>query len=160
MVRRLKSEVLTQLPPKRRQQVFLSLDEAARKELAAMRGQLEAARAATAAVARQSVASHGAVAAFGGRVEENRALMELYRRGAELKAGAVQEYVTTLLEGGQKFLVFAHHKELMNAVEHACNRFKGCRSVSFFLSFFFFSSLGSVSYCVCVFVFSLRLTFG
>lgn len=29
-----------------------------------------------------------------------------------------------LLEGGQKFLLFAHHTALLDAVEHRCNRMK------------------------------------
>ena len=60
-------------------------------------------------------------------MDENRAIMEMYRRTAELKSKAVQEYVEMLLDAGQKFLIFAHHKELMDAIEHSCNRRKGCK---------------------------------
>lgn len=56
-----------------------------------------------------------------------RAIMEMYRRTAELKSKAVSEYVEMLLDGDQKFLVFAHHTALMDAVEHTCNRRKGCK---------------------------------
>lgn len=34
-----------------------------------------------------------------------------------------------LLDGGQKFLIFAHHSCLMDAIEHTCNRRKGCRYI-------------------------------
>lgn len=40
------------------------------------------------------------------------------------QCGAVEEYVQLLLEGGQKFLLFAHHTALLDAVEHRCNRMK------------------------------------
>ena len=36
----------------------------------------------------------------------------------------VEEYVQLLLEGGQKFLCFAHHTSLLDAVEHSCNKKK------------------------------------
>jgi hypothetical protein len=39
----------------------------------------------------------------------------------------VAEYVAMLLDAGQKFLVFAHHSALMDGIEHACNRHKGCK---------------------------------
>ena len=129
MVRRLKADVLSQLPKKRRQQVFLSLDAEARRELSGLQKQLEAVKAVVGQLAAANAASGGAVALGGGRMDENRAIMEMYRRTAELKTKAVQEYVEMLLDGGQKFLVFAHHTVLMDAVEHACNRRKGCRFI-------------------------------
>ena len=44
-----------------------------------------------------------------------------------LQAKAVQEYVQLLLDSGQKFLVFGHHTSLLDAIEHTCNRHKGCQ---------------------------------
>ena len=38
--------------------------------------------------------------------------------------GAVEEYVQLLLENRQKFLIFAHHTALLDAVEHTCNKKK------------------------------------
>ena len=124
MVRRLKSEVLSQLPKKRRQQVFLSLDAAARKEMAALQKQLGDVKRAMAQLAAMNVASNGAINIGAGKMDENRAIMEMYRRTAQIKAPAVQEYVEMLLASDQKFLIFAHHKELMDAIEHTCNRKK------------------------------------
>lgn len=129
MVRRLKSEVLSQLPKKRRQQVFLSLDGEARKELSALNKQLDAVKSMLGQLAAMNAASGGAVALGGGKMEENNVIMEMYRRTAELKAKAVQEYVEMLLDAGQKFLIFAHHKDLMDAIEHSLNRRKGCRFI-------------------------------
>ena len=129
MVRRLKSEVLKQLPKKRRQQVFLSLDTEARRELSGLQKQLEGVKQVVAQLAAVNAASGGAVSIGAGRMDENRAIMEMYRRTAELKAKAVQEYVEMLLDAGQKFLIFAHHKELMDAIEHTCNRRKSGRKV-------------------------------
>lgn len=130
LVRRLKADVLTQLPKKRRQQVFLSLDSESRKELVGLQRQLDAVKTLLAQCVARQEASHGAAAGVGvGKLEESKAIMEMYRRTAELKAKSVQEYTETLLDGGQKFLIFAHHTSLMDAIEHTCNRKKGCKFI-------------------------------
>lgn len=36
----------------------------------------------------------------------------------------MEDYVQLLLDGGQKFLVFAHHTALLDAIEHSCNKKK------------------------------------
>lgn len=128
MVRRQKATVLPQLPKKRRQQVFLSLDAAARRALAAQQAKLEALREVAAAAAARAAASG---AAFGpgllSRTGDGAGLLDLYRLSAEVKAPAVQDYVATLLEAGVKFLAFAHHACMMDAIEHECNRRKGLK---------------------------------
>lgn len=129
MVRRLKSQVLSQLPSKRRQQVFLTLDNEAKKELAGLSKQLDGVKQAMAQLARQNEASHGAVSVGGGKMEENKVIMELYHKTGELKAKAVQDYIQTLLDAGQKFLIFAHHTSLLDAIEFTCNRHKGCKFI-------------------------------
>jgi SWI/SNF-related matrix-associated actin-dependent regulator 1 of chromatin subfamily A len=113
MVRRLKNDVLSELPRKRRQKVFLGLDASSKKQLGKLKEQMDASRAAMVS----SILS-GKTGALGG----NSVIMEVYKKTAELKVKAVQEYVETLLEGGEKFLIFAHHIVLLDAIEHACNK--------------------------------------
>lgn len=60
MVRRLKNDVLHQLPKKQRQQVFLTLDGAAKKELTQLQRQLDDLKASMAHLAAVNAASHGA----------------------------------------------------------------------------------------------------
>ena len=145
MVRRLKRDVLTQLPPKRRQQVFLTLNAAEKKQLAVLAKQLGAARAALAADERHFIASGGAAgrafgstsssaaaAAAGGGAfgdatsalsgDERRAVMHAYQHTAALKVRAVQGYVEELLENGDKFLIFAHHREMLDGISFSLNR--------------------------------------
>eukprot|EP00889_Picochlorum_renovo_P008074 jgi/Picre1/35104/NNA_002567.t1 len=55
--------------------------------------------------------------------------MEVYKKTADIKVKCVQDYIDTLLDGDQKFLVFAHHTVLLDAVEHSCNRKKGCKYI-------------------------------
>jgi len=47
-------------------------------------------------------------------------LMELYNESAQAKMGPVCEYVEDLLSGGCKFLVFAHHLAMLDALEAVC----------------------------------------
>ncbi|PRW20657.1 SWI SNF-related matrix-associated actin-dependent regulator of chromatin subfamily A 1 isoform X1 [Chlorella sorokiniana] len=126
LVRRLKRDVLTQLPSKRRQQVILCLDSEAKKMLAGLQKQLDTVRQLMGEEARKSAASGGAVS---GSMAQNTVITELYKKTAEVKAKAVQEYVQLLLDNGQKFLIFAHHTSLLDAIEHTCNRHKGCQHI-------------------------------
>ena len=105
MVRRLKADVLTQLPPKTRQQVFLELDAKAKADLARLARGMDMVRAAYA----RASATGGELGGLSG--DERRAVMDAYHQTALLKAAAVQKYVEELLDEGNKFLIFAHHKE-------------------------------------------------
>lgn len=119
MVRRLKSGVLSQLPPKRRQQVFLTLEPGERSQLAKLTAGLDAARRAMASAA-ATAAAGGDPSAFRG--EERRAIMDAYHATALLKAKAVQRYVQELVDAGDKFLIFAHHTELLDAITAVLNK--------------------------------------
>eukprot|EP00930_Biecheleria_cincta_P023313 TRINITY_DN16867_c0_g2_i2.p1 TRINITY_DN16867_c0_g2~~TRINITY_DN16867_c0_g2_i2.p1 ORF type:complete len:926 (-),score=144.06 TRINITY_DN16867_c0_g2_i2:153-2930(-) len=106
MVRRLKRDVLTELPSKRRQRVQIEVSADRLAECAAIRdqsGQLD-----TETQAR----------------EKRRLLMQLYRTSSEAKIEPVCEYVEDLINGGCKFLVFAHHLVMLDALEAAAVRCK------------------------------------
>ena len=78
MVRRLKKDVMTQLPAKRRQQVYLTLDDKAMRELNKLCEELEAVR-------KRAMAAEDA----GGRsakADMQKTTNEAYLRTAELKA--------------------------------------------------------------------------
>ncbi|CAI5980049.1 unnamed protein product, partial [Closterium sp. NIES-65] len=109
MIRRLKKQVLPQLPAKRRQQVLLMLEEKAMKPIRALHLQLRKVREKKRAAATAEKESEA--------VMEERALVSrLYTESAEAKVDAVREYLGTMLEGGCKFLVFAHHMTMMDAL--------------------------------------------
>lgn len=127
MIRRLKADVLAELPRKRRQQVFLGLDGPSKKKLDALQQQLQESRAAIHHLVAQSAAAkknHVHVSA-----EQKSVIMEVYKKTADLKVKFIQEYVDTLLHGGEKFLIFAHHTCLLDAIEHSCNRKKDCKYI-------------------------------
>jgi hypothetical protein len=116
MVRRLKADVLEQLPPKRRECVRLELPAAAAADMAARGAQLRAKLAHASALE----ASSGDMRAMrDARFEAHTAMNALWTSSGVAKASPAAAYVCDLLEGGAKLLVFAHHMAVLDAVEEA-----------------------------------------
>ncbi|CAG09296.1 unnamed protein product, partial [Tetraodon nigroviridis] len=100
MLRRLKSDVLSQLPAKQRKVVTVTID-----------GINSRIKAALSAAAKQLAKGHP------NKKEEKEALLVFYNHTAEAKLQAIMEYITDMLEGGrEKFLVFAHHKLVLDHI--------------------------------------------
>ncbi|NXN88241.1 SMAL1 protein, partial [Bombycilla garrulus] len=100
MIRRLKSDVLSQLPAKQRKMVVVAPEGISAKTKAALAA--EAKRMAKGYESKQ---------------QEKEALLVFFSRTAEAKIHSVVEYILELLESGNnKFLVFAHHKIMLDAV--------------------------------------------
>jgi SWI/SNF-related matrix-associated actin-dependent regulator 1 of chromatin subfamily A len=112
MVRRLKKDVLTQLPPKQREQVFLQLPKSdALKQVRDVQEKLKAIK--------EKQKNEGG---DGERtMEEKRLMNSLYLFSARAKLVPVAHYLGELLDAGgsEKFLFFAHHTELLDAAEAA-----------------------------------------
>ena len=102
MVRRLKKDVLKDLPPKQRSQVYLTVEKSSMGEVYAVKSKLDKLRQTPGA---------------GDELEEKRLLNELFLASAKAKKKAVCEYLETLLDGSDsKFIFFAHHGVLLDAV--------------------------------------------
>uniref|UniRef100_A0A8D0H7U9 SWI/SNF-related matrix-associated actin-dependent regulator of chromatin subfamily A-like protein 1 n=1 Tax=Sphenodon punctatus TaxID=8508 RepID=A0A8D0H7U9_SPHPU len=100
MIRRLKSDVLSQLPAKQRKMVVVAPE-----------GMNAKTKAELAAAAREMAKGYKS------KQQEKEALFLFYNRTAEAKISSVVEYILDLLESGrEKFLVFAHHKVVLNAI--------------------------------------------
>ncbi|KAG9477570.1 hypothetical protein GDO78_002780 [Eleutherodactylus coqui] len=100
MIRRLKSDVLSQLPAKQRKMVVITAEGINAKTKAAL-------------VASAKQMAQG----FKSKVQEKEALLLFYNRTAEAKIRCVIEYILDLLESGrEKFLVFAHHRLVLDNV--------------------------------------------
>uniref|UniRef100_A0A3Q4MWS3 SWI/SNF-related matrix-associated actin-dependent regulator of chromatin subfamily A-like protein 1 n=1 Tax=Neolamprologus brichardi TaxID=32507 RepID=A0A3Q4MWS3_NEOBR len=100
MLRRLKSEVLSQLPAKQRKVVTVTID-----------GINTRTKAALSAAAKQLAKGHR------NKMEEKEALLVFYNHTAEAKLQAIMEYIIDMLEcGREKFLVFAHHKLILDHI--------------------------------------------
>lgn len=107
LVRRLKANVLEELPPKTRQRVAVetppNLDVANGRE-----GKVS------------ELCAKCAKNDSGARKDLLAALTELYASGGAAKVAATAALVNDLLEGGApKLLVFAHHREVMDSLEGA-----------------------------------------
>ncbi|KAM8856739.1 SWI/SNF-related matrix-associated actin-dependent regulator of chromatin subfamily A-like protein 1 isoform 1-T1 [Spinachia spinachia] len=100
MIRRLKSDVLSQLPAKQRKVVTVTID-----------GGNTRVKAALSAAAKRLANGHQS------KMEEKQALLVFYNHTAEAKLQAIMEYITDMLEcGREKFLVFAHHKLVLDHI--------------------------------------------
>ncbi|XP_034549236.1 SWI/SNF-related matrix-associated actin-dependent regulator of chromatin subfamily A-like protein 1 [Notolabrus celidotus] len=100
MLRRLKSDVLSQLPAKQRKVVTVTID-----------GVNTRLKAALSAAAKQLSSGNS------NKKEEKEALLVFYNHTAEAKLQAITEYITDMLEcGREKFLVFAHHKLVLDHI--------------------------------------------
>ena len=113
MVRRLKDEVLTQLAPKSRTAVMVTVDdpevERVCKRLTELRAMAEKLVANT---------SNSTAGIFSGFSAETRAtLFEMFKKTGEAKLSAVLQYLSDMLQNGVKFLVFAHHHTVLDGIE-------------------------------------------
>ncbi|NWW73380.1 SMAL1 protein, partial [Climacteris rufus] len=100
MIRRLKSDVLSQLPAKQRKMVVVAPEGISAKT-----------KAVLAAEAKKMAKGYAS------KQQEKEALLVFFSRTAEAKIRSVVEYILELLESGHnKFLVFAHHKIMLDAV--------------------------------------------
>ncbi|KAH8946918.1 hypothetical protein BDL97_11G012600 [Sphagnum fallax] len=109
MIRRLKRDVLSQLPQKRRQQVFIALDDKGIKQMRALFHELESIRRAIKATSEDEFERL--------KYSEKQLVNKIYTDSAVAKLPAVQDYLTTLLEADCKFLIFAHHQTMLDGIE-------------------------------------------
>ncbi|KAJ3591822.1 hypothetical protein NHX12_006954 [Muraenolepis orangiensis] len=100
MLRRLKTQVLSQLPAKQRKVVTVTID-----------GINTRTKAALTAAARELAKQQS------NKTKEKEALLVFYNQTANAKIQAIMEYIMDTLEcGREKFLVFAHHKMVLDSI--------------------------------------------
>lgn len=99
LIRREKRDVLSQLPSKMRETIVLNpaLIELNSKSLK------------HASKAMQTNKSNGKA--------DHGLLLNYFQETSKVKAKAVAEYALDLLESGKKFLIFAHHQSMLNALQ-------------------------------------------
>ncbi|XP_036396711.1 DNA annealing helicase and endonuclease ZRANB3 [Megalops cyprinoides] len=111
MIRRLKAQVLTQLPPKVRQRIPFDLPKDAAKEASASFEEWEKL---------MRKLDSGAGGDDNPFVEVMGLITRMYKQTAIAKAGAVKDYIKMMLENERlKFLVFAHHLTMLQACTEA-----------------------------------------
>ncbi|XP_074520706.1 DNA annealing helicase and endonuclease ZRANB3 isoform X2 [Halichoeres trimaculatus] len=111
MIRRLKAEVLSQLPPKIRQRIPFNLPKESEKEASASFAQWEKLMKGLGSGSVDMENPYPAIMTQ---------ITQMYQQTAIAKAGAVKKYINMMLETEQlKFLVFAHHLSMMAACTEA-----------------------------------------
>ncbi|XP_043930881.1 DNA annealing helicase and endonuclease ZRANB3 [Protopterus annectens] len=111
MIRRLKDEVLTQLPAKIRQRIPFDLPKEAAKEVTASIEEWEKL---------MRMLDSGAAETGNPFIEVMGLITRIYKQTAVAKAGAVKDYIKMMLENEKlKFLVFAHHLTMLQACTEA-----------------------------------------
>ncbi|KAK5825512.1 uncharacterized protein LOC108486715 isoform X1 [Gossypium arboreum] len=109
MIRRLKKDVLYQLPMKRRQQVFLELAEKDMKRISCLFCELEVVKGKiTMCKSEEEVKSL--------KLVQKNLINKIYTDSAEAKIPAVLDYLGTIVEADCKFIIFAHHQPMIEAM--------------------------------------------
>ncbi|KAJ7345817.1 hypothetical protein JRQ81_001767 [Phrynocephalus forsythii] len=109
MIRRLKNEVLTQLPPKIRQRISFDLPKTVSMDLNASFEEWEKLMRASNLDSTDS-----------DFLQVMGLITRMFKQTAIAKAGAVKDYIKMLLENDRlKFLVFAHHLSMLQACTEA-----------------------------------------
>ncbi|XP_058212267.1 uncharacterized protein LOC131324346 isoform X2 [Rhododendron vialii] len=120
MIRRLKRDVLSELPVKRRQQVFLDLAEKDMRQINALFRELEV-------VKNKIRASQSKEEAESLKFSEKHLINKIYTDSAQAKIPAVLDYLGTIIEAGCKFLIFAHHQPMIDSIYQFLQKKKvGC----------------------------------
>lgn len=120
MIRRLKKDVLSELPVKRRQQVFLELPEKDMKQINALFRELEVVKGKI-----KACASDEEVESL--KFTEKNLINKIYIDSAEAKISGVLDYLGTVIEAGCKFLIFAHHQSMIESIhEFLLKKKVGC----------------------------------
>ncbi|KAI7741873.1 hypothetical protein M8C21_032445 [Ambrosia artemisiifolia] len=109
MIRRLKKDVLSELPVKRRQQIFLDLADKDMKQINALFCELEVVKSKIKACKSKEDAESL-------KFTEKNIINKIYTESAEAKIPAVLDYMGTVIEAGCKFIVFAHHQSMIDSI--------------------------------------------
>ncbi|CAN4095014.1 unnamed protein product [Withania somnifera] len=120
MIRRLKKDVLSELPQKRRQQVFLDLGEKEMRQINALFRELEIIKG-------QIKSAQSEEEAKSLKFAEKSLISKIYTASGEAKIPAVLDYLGTMVEANCKFLIFAHHQSMIDSIhEHLLKKKVGC----------------------------------
>ena len=128
MIRRLKKDVMSQLPPKKRQKIEIQTDQKIIKQIAAINITTE-----------DLFKKLDELNSFGNNTNNNyinedgetdgsdnlfNLFSKVYMLSAEAKSQGVKDYIHYLLDNKCKFLIFAHHKIMLDAIEEEVKKLK------------------------------------
>jgi SWI/SNF-related matrix-associated actin-dependent regulator 1 of chromatin subfamily A len=112
MIRRLKADVLSELPDKHRFQVCISVNKKYTQKLAAVAKELKNAKS-------ELYKANTREQAKDPRNEKHRLVLELYKSLGQSKLPAIGQYIKDILETEDpttKYLIFGHHKSVLDGI--------------------------------------------
>ena len=127
MIRRLKKDVMSQLPPKKRQKIEIQTDPKIIKQIAAINISTEALFKKLDEI---NSSPFNAKNVYDEEFLEdgNDNILNLFNKvymlSAEAKAQGVKDYIRYLLDNKCKFLIFAHHKIMLDSIEEEVQKLK------------------------------------
>ena len=129
MIRRLKKDVMSQLPPKKRQKVEIQTDSKIIKQITAINLSSEKIMEKFNELNNTSINPNLVSYVNDEDIEDgNDNLVNLfnkvYKLSAEAKASGVKEYIHYLIDNKCKFLIFAHHIVMLDAIEEEVKKLK------------------------------------
>jgi len=121
MVRRLKADVLTELPPKQRQVIEIDAEDGIDPADATFLARIKAEQSAVEAAKDDAVAYAEAVRKLNASLASFDEISALRLSIAKRKLPAILAHVQDALDSGEKVVLFGHHKEILNAIAEAFN---------------------------------------
>ena len=129
MIRRLKKEVMNQLPPKKRQKVEIQTDQKVIKQIQAINLSSEKIIEKINELNNSQINPNPANYVNPEKPEnDNENLLNLFNKvynlSAEAKISGVKEYIHYLIDNKCKFLIFAHHMKMLDGIEEEVKKLK------------------------------------
>ena len=129
MIRRLKKDVMNQLPPKKRQKIEIQTDSKIIKQITAINLSSEKIMDKFNELNNTSINPNLVSYVNDEDIEDgNDNLLNLfnkvYKLSAEAKTSGVKEYIHYLIDNKCKFLIFAHHIVMLDAIEEEVKKLK------------------------------------
>lgn len=118
MIRRLKKEVLTQLPDKQRQKVIVETDRAIVKKINELMSENGGGNSGDESIL-EIFGYRGATDESSNDFRRRESLMEAFRLSGMAKLEGSIDYIGSLLENDVKLLIFAHHKLVLDRIAEA-----------------------------------------
>ena len=129
MIRRLKKEVMNQLPPKKRQKVEIQTDQKVIKQIQAINLSSEKIIEKINELNNSQINPNLVNYVNPEKPEDdNENLLNLFNKvynlSAEAKISGVKEYIHYLIDNKCKFLIFAHHMKMLDGIEEEVKKLK------------------------------------
>ncbi len=128
MIRRLKKDVLSELPPKKRQKVEIQTDKKIINQIRVLMNKSNKINLENSNIlnALQKIDEDGNIKDNRGDEDDNAlgCFTKAYMLTGKAKIPGIKEYVNYLIDNSCKFLIFAHHSEVLDAIEEEVKKSK------------------------------------